>query len=280
MPQFAANLSMLYPELPFLDRFEAAARDGFEAVEYLFPYGHAPQELSARLRGNGLEQVLFNTPPGGLDASACAQAWADGDRGTACVPGREAEFRAGLQAALAYAEALDCPRIHCMVGLRDAAVPLAAVEQTLQANLVWASSLAEKAGRDLLIEPINPRTVPGFFLNRQDHAHAIVQTVRAQSGLSRLKVQMDLFHCQIVEGDISHKLRTWLPTGQVGHLQIADVPDRHEPGSGEIHWPHVLALVDELSHGPSGWRGWVGCEYIPSDPSPGGTSRGLRWRAA
>ncbi|MFM2035515.1 MAG: Hydroxypyruvate isomerase [Pseudomonadota bacterium] len=277
MPQFAANLSMLYPDLAFLDRFDAAAGDGFAAVEYLFPYAHSASEIAARLRANGLQQVLFNTPPGGLDAAHCLQAWAAGDRGTACVPGREAEFRAGVQAALAYAEVLDCPRIHCMVGLRAEPTRPQEAEHTLLTNLVWASAQAQASGRDILIEPINPRSVPGFYLNRQDHAHTLVQRVQAESGVRRLKVQMDLFHCQIVEGDLSHKLRTWLPTGQVGHLQIADVPDRHEPGTGEIHWPKVLSLIDELSHGPQGWQGWVGCEYNPADVSPGGTSRGLRW---
>ncbi len=277
MPRFAANLSMLYPELPFLQRFEAAARDGFEAVEYLFPYEHPAHEIAARLRGNGLQQVLFNTPPGGLVAASCQQAWAAGDRGTACVPGREAEFRAGLQAALAYAEVLDCPRVHCMVGLRASSTPADLAEQTLLQNLVWASTQAEAAGRDILIEPINPRSVPGFFLNRQDHAHAVVQRVREQTGLQRLKVQMDLFHCQIVEGDLSHKLQTWLPSGQVGHLQIAEVPARHEPGTGELNWPHLFALIDRLAQGPQAWSGWVGCEYNPADPSPGGTQRGLQW---
>jgi 2-dehydrotetronate isomerase len=275
MPRFAANLSMLYPELPFLDRFEAAARDGFQAVEYLFPYEHAPGELQARLRGNGLQQVLFNTPPGGLEAAGCQTAWAQGDRGTACVPGREAEFRAGLKAALTYAEALDCPRIHAMVGLRAEDSPPAEAEKTLIENLVWACSQAERAGRDLLIEPINPRSVPGFYLNRQAHAHALVTEVRARTGSQRLKVQMDLFHCQIVEGDLTHQLRRWLPSGLVGHIQIADVPDRHEPGTGEVNWPYLFQVIDDLAQGPHGWSGWIGCEYTPADPTPGGTSRGL-----
>lgn len=277
MPRFAANLSMLYPELPFLDRFEAAAADGFEAVEYLFPYEHPVQEIAARLRSHGLQQVLFNTPPGGLDPSLCQQAWASGSRGTGCVPGRQAEFRAGVEAALRYADGLDCPRIHCMVGLLDPATTPAQADATLRENLCWAVGLAQAAGRDLLVEPINRRSVPDFHLNRQDHAHAIVEQVIQETGHACIKVQLDLFHCQIVEGDLSHTLRSGLPTGRVGHIQIADVPDRHEPGTGEVGWPHLFALIDQLSAGPGGWTGWVGCEYNPSDRTPGGTSRGLQW---
>jgi 2-dehydrotetronate isomerase len=278
MPQFAANLSMLYPELPFLDRFEAAANDGFRAVEYLFPYAHPLPELQARLRGNGLSQVLFNTPPGGLDAALCQEAWAAGARGSACVPGQQAAFRSGLEAALRHADALACPRVHVMVGVRAEAVSPAQAEETLLANLLWASQAALGSGVELLIEPINPRSVPGFFLNRQDHAHRLVQAVNAQTGQNNVKVQMDLFHCQIIEGDLSHKLKTWLPTGQVGHIQIADAPDRHEPGTGEIHWPHLFALIDRLSAEGAPWSGWIGCEYTPADNSAGGTARGLLWR--
>ena len=270
MPRFAANLSMMYPDLPFLDRFEAAASDGFTAVEYLFPYEVSAVELRARLKDLNLQQVLFNTPPGGMDAAQCMQAWAQGSRGTACVPGREAEFRAGVQAALRYAQVLDCPRIHCMVGLRDAATPVDMADATLLTNLRWAAELARTAGVDLLIEPINNRSVPGFHLNRQDHAHRLVQMI----GAPNVKVQMDLFHCQIVEGDLSHKLQQLLPSGLVGHIQIADAPDRHEPGTGEINWPYLFNLIDTLSQ-QCAWSGWVGCEYIPADPQPGGTSRGL-----
>ncbi len=271
MPRFAANLSMMYPELPFLDRFEAAARDGFAAVEYLFPYEVEASQLRARLEALGLQQVLFNTPPGGLDAGRCMQAWARGDRGTACVPGREQEFRAGVEAALRYAEVRCCPRIHCMVGLRDAATPGEVADATLVSNLRWAAGLARTAGVDLLLEPINTRSVPGFHLNRQDHAHRLVQLI----GAPHVKVQMDLFHCQVVEGDLSHKLRQYLPGGQVGHIQIADAPDRHEPGTGEVNWPYLFNLIDTLS-AQCGWNGWVGCEYVPADTQPGGTARGLQ----
>lgn len=275
MPRFAANLSMMYPDKPFLERFEAAARDGFEAVEYLFPYACAPQEIAARLRANGLRQVLFNTPPGVLDGARWMQDWDAGWRGTAAVPGCEAQFRAGLQAALRYAQVLQCPRLHCMAGLRAPETSVEQADATLLANLRWAAGLARDAGVALLIEPINPRSVPGFHLNRQDHAHAIVQAV----GAEHVRVQMDLFHCQIVEGDLSHKLRQYLPGGRVGHIQIADVPARNEPGSGEIHWPYLFALIDRIS-AESGWDGWVGCEYNPADATPGGSSRGLQWLRA
>ena len=272
MPRFAANLSMMYPDLPFLDRFEAAAKDGFKAVEYLFPYAFAMPELVARLQANGLQQVLFNTPPGGTDADSFTQAWQTGDRGTASVPGREAEFRVGFEQALAYAEALNCPRIHAMVGLRAEGADTGTADATLVANLSWAAALAAKAGRDVLIEPINPRSVPGFHLNRQDHAHRIVQAV----GAANVKVQMDLFHCQIVEGDLSAKIAQHLPTGRVGHFQIAEVPDRHEPGTGEVNWPHIFQTIDKVA-AQCDWDGWIGCEYNPADATPGGTSRGLSW---
>jgi len=272
MPRFAANLSMMYPDLPFLDRFEAAAKDGFKAVEYLFPYAFPAQELIARLRGNGLQQVLFNAPPGGADSAGFTQAWDSGSRGTASVPGREAEFRTGFVQALVYAEALNCPRIHAMVGLRAEGASVEAADATLVSNLQWAAAEAAKAGRDVLIEPINTRSVPGFHLNRQDHAHRIVQAVCA----ANMKVQMDLFHCQIVEGDLSAKIAQYLPTGRVGHFQIADVPARNEPGTGEVNWAHIFKTIDEVS-AACGWDGWIGCEYNPADATAGGTSRGLSW---
>jgi hydroxypyruvate isomerase len=272
MPRFAANLSMMYPDLPFLDRFAAAAKDGFKAVEYLFPYAFAQADIQARLKDNGLQQVLFNTPPGGQDVAGFDAAWTRGDRGTASVPGREAEFRAGFAQALEWADALDCPRIHAMVGLRAEGASAEAADAALTGNLQWAASEAAKAGRDVLVEPINTRSIPGFHLNRQDHAHRIVQAV----GAPNVKVQMDLFHCQIVEGDLSAKIAQYLPTGRVGHIQIADVPARHEPGTGEVNWAHIFKTLDRVS-AECGWDGWVGCEYNPADASSGGTSRGLAW---
>lgn len=272
MPKFAANLTLMYPDLPFLDRFEAAAKDGFKGVEYLFPYAYPAKELAARLKGNGLQQVLFNMPPGGLTQDEMNQAWEQGMRGTACLAGREAEFRAGLHMALTYAEALDCPRLHAMVGIRAQGDSAQQADQTLVTNLTWAAQAAAQAGRDLLIEPINPRSVPGFHLQRQDHAHAILEAV----GSPHVKVQMDLFHCQIVEGDVSTKIRQYLPTGRVGHFQLADVPARHEPGTGELNWHHLFDLIDQIS-AETHWDGWMGCEYIPASTVSGGTSAGLTW---
>lgn len=260
MPKFAANLSMLYPELDFLDRFAAAAHDGFKAVEYLFPYAFEAGEIAARLQGNGLQQVLFNAPPGD---------WAGGERGLACLPERSAEFCAGIGKALDYADALDCPRIHVMAGLVPAGSEREALYPSYIAQLRWAALEAAKQGIEVLVEPINTRDIPGFFLNRQDQAHRVIKDV----GMSNLKVQMDLYHCQIVEGDVAMKLRHYLPTGNVSHIQIAGVPERHEPDEGELNYPYLFALLDELGYG-----GWVGCEYRPhKGMQPGGTSAGLVW---
>ena len=274
MPKFAANLSMLYPDLPFLDRFEAAAADGFKAVEYLFPYSYKAADLAARLQANSLQQVLFNAPPGGTDAASIAHAWdVQGSRGTACVPGREAEFKAGVALALTYAEALNCPRIHLMAGLIPNGLMRDDVQTTYISNLRWAAAEAAKAGLDVLIEPINTRDIARFFLNRQDHAHDII----AQVGAPNLKVQMDLYHCQIVEGDVATKIRKYLPTGQVGHFQIAGVPERHEPDVGELNYPYLFDVIDDVS-AQCGWQGWVGCEYRPKKGGEsGGTSAGLGW---
>lgn len=266
MPRFAANLSMLYPELDFLDRFEAAARDGFKGVEFLFPYAHEANELSARLKANGLEQVLFNGPPGD---------WDKGERGIACLPGRDAEFREGIGRALSYAQALACPRIHVMAGLVPAGATREALRPTYVDNLRWAAGEAAKQGVDVLIEPINTRDIPGFFLNRQDQAHELV----AEIGARNVKVQMDLYHCQVVEGDVAMKIRQYLPTGRVGHFQIAGVPERHEPDVGEMNYPYLFDVIDQVS-AESGWSGWVGCEYRPRrGAQPGGTSAGLGWFA-
>jgi hydroxypyruvate isomerase len=264
MPQFAANLSMLYPELEFLDRFEAAARDGFRAVEFLFPYAYPPAELAGRLKAHGLQQVLFNAPPGH---------WDRGERGLACLPGREHEFREGVGRAMAYAQALACPRVHVMAGLVPAGVDPAGLRTTYLDNLGWAAAQAAQYGVDLLIEPINTRDIPGFYLNRQDRAHELI----AQVGAPNLKVQMDLYHCQIVEGDVAMKIRQYLPTGHVGHFQLAGVPERHEPDTGELNYDYLFGVIDEVA-GQCGWTGWIGCEYRPRlGAQPGGTSAGLGW---
>ena len=262
MPRFAANLSMMYTEHAFLDRFAAAAADGFEAVEYLFPYAFDRAALAGRLQDHGLTQALFNAPPGNFEA---------GERGLASLPDRVAEFQHGfIDQALPYARALACPRVHVMAGLLpDGAdrADHAAHAACYQANLAWAAAQAAPLGLAVLIEPINTRDIPGYFLNRQDQAHALVRAIAAPN----LQVQMDLYHCQIVEGDLAMKLRHYLGaggSGRVGHLQIAGVPDRHEPDLGELNYPYLFDLIDTL-----GYRGWVGCEYRPR----AGTSAGLGW---
>jgi hydroxypyruvate isomerase len=266
MPRFAANLSMLYPELDFLDRFEAAARDGFKGAEFLFPYAYEAKELAARLKAHGLQQVLFNAPPGN---------WDGGERGMACLPGRDAEFREGMARALSYAQTLAGPRVHVMAGLVPAGTTREALRPTYVANLRWAASEAAKQGVDVLIEPINTRDIPGFFLNRQDQAHDLA----AEIGADNLKVQMDLYHCQVVEGDVAMKIRQYLPTGRVGHFQIAGVPERHEPDVGEMNYPYLFDVIDKVA-AECGWSGWVGCEYRPRlGAQPGGTSAGLGWFA-
>ncbi len=269
MPKFAANLTMMYPELSFLDRFEAAAKDGFKAVEYLFPYAFEAKELAARLKNNGLQQVLFNLPPGGVDAKSIDEAWNSGTRGIACIAGREAELLAGADLALRYAEALDCPRLHMMAGLLPIGKNKANVHETYMNNAKTASQLIAKQGLNLLLEPINTRDIPGFFLNRQDEAHALITEI----GQSNVKVQMDLYHCQIVEGDVAMKIRQYMPTGNVGHFQIAGVPERHEPDLGEMNYPYLFDVIDSL-----GYDGWIGCEYKPKlGGQPNGTSSGLGW---
>ena len=255
MPRFAANLSMMYTEHEFLDRFGAAASDGFKAVEYLFPYAHPADVLAKLLKKHDLQQVLFNSPPGD---------WDGGERGLACIPGREEEFRKGIETALDYAAALSCPRVHVMAGLAPDGIDRDVLRKTYVANLAWAARLAENRNIVILMEPINTRDIPRFFLNRQDEAHAIV----AEVGAGNLKVQMDLYHCQIVEGDVAMKLRKYLPTGKVGHLQIAGVPERQEPSIGELNHDYLFSVIDELA-----FDGWIGCEYRPK----AGTSAGLAW---
>ncbi len=259
MLRFAANLSMLYGEHAFLERFAAAAADGFEGVEYLFPYAFEPAEIAGRLQGAGLTQVLFNAPPGD---------WGAGERGIACLPGREAEFRSGFLQALAYAHELHCTRVHVMAGVAPADAQRPPLRARYLANLQWAAEQARPAGVQVLIEPINRRDFPGYFLTHQDEAHAVVQEL----GCPNLMVQMDLYHCQIVEGDVAMKIREYLPTGRVGHFQIAGVPERHEPDEGELNVRYLLAVIDEVA-AASGWDGWLGCEYRPR----AGTREGLAW---
>jgi 2-dehydrotetronate isomerase len=255
MPRFSANLSMMYTERAFLDRFAAAAADGFTAVEYLFPYEYPAPQLWGLLDGNGLQQVLFNAPPGDFEA---------GERGIASLPGREAEFRNGFHRALDYAETLGCSRVHVMAGLVPAGADRDERLAVYRDNLGWAAERAAARGVDVLIEPINQRDMPGYLLSLQDEAHQIVVKI----GAPNLKVQLDLYHCQITEGDVTMRLRSDVPTGRVGHLQIAGVPDRHEPDAGELALGHLLTVIDDV-----GYEDWVGCEYRPA----AGTSEGLGW---
>jgi hydroxypyruvate isomerase len=253
MPRFAANLTMMFTEVPFPERFAAAAKAGFKAVEFLFPYDHPPEEVAGWLKENRLENALFNLPPGD---------WAAGERGLASLPGREEEFRAGVTRGLEYALALGTPRVHAMAGLLPADADRAAHRETYIANLRHAARELARHGRTLLIEPINTRDMPGYFLSLQAEAHAIREAV----GEPNLLVQMDLYHAQIMEGDLATKLKKHF--AGIGHIQIAGVPERHEPDEGELNYPYLVRLLDEL-----GYAGWVGCEYRPR----GRTEDGLGW---
>jgi len=255
MPKFAANLSMMYQEHDFLDRFAAAAKDGFKGVEFLFPYDHPAADIKARLTGNGLTQALFNAPPGD---------WSKGERGLGSLPGREDEFRRSFDQALEYARVLGNTCLHAMAGLIAPGTERARHRDTYVKNLAWAADQAAPLAITCVIEPINTRDIPGFFLNTQAEAHAIC----AETGKKNVKVQMDFYHCQIVEGDLAMKLKQYV--AGVGHIQIAGVPERHEPDVGEINYPYLFSLMDHL-----GYDGWVGCEYRPQ----GGTSAGLGWLA-
>jgi hydroxypyruvate isomerase len=243
----------MYTEHEFLDRFDAAARDGFKGVEFLFPYAYDKFAIRDRLGKNNLTQALFNCPPGD---------WEAGQRGLASLPNREAEFKRGFDNALDYARVIGLKTLHVMAGLRDDSIDAARQRDIYVANLAWAARQASRDGIVLTIEPINTRDVPGFFLNRQDQAHSVCADV----GEPNLKVQMDLYHCQIVEGDLAVKIKKYLPN--VGHMQIAGVPERHEPDIGEINHPYLFDLIDSL-----GYSGWIGCEYRPR----AGTSAGLGW---
>ena len=249
MPRFAANLSMMFNEVPFLDRFEAAAKAGFKGVEFLFPYEFPAAEIAARLKGNGLSQVLFNLPPGD---------WSKGERGLAALSGREADFEAAMKTALSYAEALDCPRVHAMAGL----VHQGANRATYVSNLKKGARMAAASGIDVIIEPINTRDIPGFFLNRTGDARAVIYEV----GEPNLGLQFDLYHRQIMEGDVATAIREY--AALTLHYQLAGPPDRGEPDAVELNYPWLFKLIDE-----TGFDGWIGCEYRPR----GDTVDGLKW---
>ena len=254
MPRLAANLSMLFNEIPFLERFAAARKAGFEGVEFLFPYEFPAAELRSRLVGEGLTQCLFNMPPGD---------WAKGERGVAALSGRQAEFRESVKRALDYATTMECRRVHCMAGILPAGASSTTAAAVYAANLSWAAEQAKPAGVQLTIEPINHRDMPGYFLNTQAQGAAFVEAI----GPDRIGLQFDVYHVQITEGDITKNMEKFMPV--IGHMQIADVPARNEPGTGEIGWDYVFRRMDEL-----GYMGWVGCEYRPA----GDTVAGLEWR--
>ena len=256
MPKFAANLSMMFNEVPFPARFGAAAAAGFKAVEFLFPYDYTPQEVASWLRQHDLKNVLFNLPPGD---------WAAGERGIAALPGREAEFRTGVALAIEYAQALGTPNVHMMAGMIPAGADMTAHSAVYLDNLRHAAAAVGKHGLNVLIEPINGRDMPGYFLQSQAQAHGL----RIESSAPNVKVQMDFYHAQIVEGDLASTFKKYLE--HIGHVQIASVPTRNEPDDGEVNYPYLYRLLDEL-----GYKGWVGCEYRPR----GRTEEGLGWLQA
>jgi len=255
MPKLAANLTMLFGEVDFLDRFEAAASAGFRGVEFLFPYAYDVQGLKARLRDHRLVQVLHNLPAGN---------WAAGERGIACHPDRVDEFKAGVDQAITYATALDCDRVNCLAGILPPQVDPIAARDTFVQNLRYAAPRLQSAGIRLLIEPINTRDVPGFFLSGTAQAIEIIDAV----GSDNLQLQYDIYHMQIMEGDVAATVERLLP--RIGHMQLADVPGRHEPGTGAIDFGSLLSHIDRV-----GYSGWIGCEYVPA----GKTRDGLGWAA-
>jgi hydroxypyruvate isomerase len=255
MPRFAANLSMMFNEVPFLDRFALAAKAGFKGVEFLFPYEHPAAEIAVRLKDNGLHQVLFNAPAGDFGK---------GERGMAAIPGKQAAFRESVKLALEYAAVLACPRLHIMAGLKPEGVAHDTLTAVYGANLAYAAEECAKVGVKPIIEPINHRDIPGFFLNTTDQAAAIIAAI----GPEKLGMQFDLYHCQITEGDVVKRVEKHLPL--IAHMQVADTPGRNEPGTGEVNWPFVFKTIDAL-----GFRGWIGCEYRPA----GETLAGLSWFA-
>lgn len=253
MAKFAANLSMLFTEVDFLDRFEAAAKAGFKGVEYLFPYDFEAAEIKQRLDDNGLTQVLFNLPAGD---------WGAGERGIACHPDRVEEFRAGVDRAIAYAKVLGNTQVNCLAGIKPEGVSDDQARQTLVENLRFAAEKLAAEGILLIAEPINTRDIPGFFLNRTAQALALFDEV----GSNNLKLQYDIYHMQIMEGDLAPTIEANL--ARIAHVQLADNPGRHEPGTGEINYPFLFAHLDRL-----GYDGWIGCEYKPL----AGTQEGLGW---
>lgn len=254
MPKFAANLTMLFNEVPFLERFERAAKAGFEAVEFLFPYAWPAEEIRQRLQANHLQLVLHNLPAGDWDA---------GERGIACHPDRVAEFRTGVAKAIVYAKALGVHQLNCLAGKAPAGVAEDTLRHTFVENLRFAAAELKAADLRLLIEPVNTFDIPGFYLNRTAQAVAILVDVGADNAF----VQYDLYHAQRMEGELAATVQKYL--SRIGHIQLADNPGRHEPGTGEINYPFLFAHLDRI-----GYDGWIGCEYKPATT----TEAGLGWR--
>ncbi len=254
MPRFAANLTMLFTELPFLDRFEAAAKADFKAVEFLFPYAFEFEDIQSRLLANDLTVVLHNLPAGD---------WHAGERGIACLPDRVAEFRDGVATAVRYATALGVSQLNCLAGIAPAGADEALIRRTFVDNLRYAATQLGAAGLNLLIEPINTKDIAGFYLNRTDQALDILNEV----GATNARVQYDIYHAQRTEGELGATLAKHL--ARIGHIQLADNPGRHEPGTGEINYAWLFKHLDAIGYG-----GWIGCEYKPATT----TTAGLGWR--
>lgn len=253
MPKLAANLTMLYNEHEFLDRFDAAAQSGFEGVEYLFPYDYDAADIAERLQQHGLTQVLHNLPAGD---------WAGGERGIACLRDRKSEFEDGVGQAIEYAQTLGCKQLNCLVGIPPENHDADEVYDTVVDNLRFAADALGSAGIRLLSEPVNTRDIPGFFLNRTDQALRLFDDVASEN----LYLQYDIYHMQIMEGDLAPTIAANLE--RIAHMQLADNPGRNEPGTGEINYPFLFDFVDKL-----GYDGWIGCEYVPAST----TNDGLGW---
>ncbi|AJY45898.1 hydroxypyruvate isomerase [Martelella endophytica] len=253
MPKFAANLSFLYADRPFLDRIAAAAKDGFPAVEYVGPYDFPEEKVAAALKAANVKQALFNLPAGD---------WAGGERGIGCLPDRVEEFKAGVDKAISYAKALGCPKVNCLAGIAPRGVASEMLEETLVENLKYAAPRLAEVGVKLLLEPINLRDIPGFFVSTTDHAERILDAV----GSDNLFIQYDIYHTQVMQGDLAETYRRL--KAKIAHVQLADNPGRHEPGTGEINYPYLFNMLNA-----EGYDGFIGCEYKPA----AGTSEGLGW---
>ena len=253
MPQFSANLTMLFNEVPFLDRFEKAAAAGFKGVEFMFRYEWEKDVLAQKLEQFQLQLVLHNLPAGD---------WAGGERGIACLPDRVDEFKSGVTLAVEYAGALKCFQLNCLVGNTPKNVPDQKVRQTLVDNLRFAAAAMEKAGIRLLVEPVNSIDMPGFYLTGTRQALDLMKEINHPN----IRLQYDIYHMQVMEGNLTRSIVSHL--SEIGHIQLADNPGRHEPGTGEINFTNLFRFIDE-----AGYKGWIGCEYKPADT----TENGLGW---